>query len=145
MTIANRLSDYSNGIPIKDAKKEEKVSQRFYNLGVTAATLSMEKQKLSADKQQFEMSKNELLKSIIAENMKMQQQGMAMQQQAQYQGSMDATKQHLDGYSQQMAGFTDTSAAGNDGFKKFLYLKAIDLSWLINCLPGNISFPQGPF
>lgn len=104
MTIANRLSDYSNGIPIKDAKKEEKVSQRFYNLGVTAATLSMEKQKLSADKQQFEMSKNELLKSIIAENMKMQQQQMVAQQQAQYQGSMDATKQHLDGYSQQLAG-----------------------------------------
>lgn len=104
MSIANQLSSFSSGIPLKDAQKNDKTSQRFYNLGVTAAALSMEKQKLSADKQQFEMAKNDLLKSIIAENMKLQQQQMQVQAQAQYQGSVDATKQHLDGYSQQLAG-----------------------------------------
>lgn len=104
MSARNSISEFSNGIPKGGAQKEDKLTQRFYNLGVTAATLSMEKQKLASEKQQFEVSKNELLQSIVAENMKMQQMQMQQQQMAQYQGSVDATKQHLDGYSQQLAG-----------------------------------------
>lgn len=104
MSIANQLSGFSSGIPLKDAQKNDKTSQRFYNLGVTAAALSMGKQQLAKEKQEFEISKNDLLKSIISENMKLQQQQMQVNAQAQYQGSVDGTKQHLDGYSQQLAG-----------------------------------------
>lgn len=94
--MRNLISDFSGGIPKKDASKADQEWNRAYRMGVSAASLAVDKSKLAEEKMQFEQQKNELVMAVLS----MQQDHQQQQVQAQYQGAADATQQHLNDYSQ---------------------------------------------
>ncbi len=94
--MRNLPSDFSGGIPKKGASKDDQEWDRAFRMGITAASLAVDKSKLEEEKMQFAQQQNELVMSLLA----MQQQQQQQQMQAQYQGAADATQQHLNDYSQ---------------------------------------------
>lgn len=97
--MRNLMSDFSGSAPVKNVSKEDKVGTRYFQMGVMAASLAVDKNKLQQEKVQFEQDKTNLMMAIMAQ----QQQNAQAQQQAQYQGAADATSQHLDNYSNSLA------------------------------------------